>query len=209
MTTDPVVVEAWVDPACPWAWQAAAWLRELRDVGHLEIAWRLFSLELNATPADMPFWEASQLYGAAHVSLVLAERGSGTAGFEALYVALGRRLHEEREAMTPETLGAAAGEAELEGLVDRALTDPSLAVEVTERYRQARQRDVFGVPTVSIGGSKPAYGPIMSKAPTGADATSWWEHVRWLVERPEFFELKRWPRDLRPGEAPPKGLTGS
>jgi len=68
----------------------------------------------------------------------------------------------------------------------------------------ARALDAFGVPTIQIARAKVFYGPILSVAPEGDDAQKMWERVRWLAERPELFEIKRWPRDLHPGQAPQK-----
>lgn len=34
------------DPLCPWAWQGARWIREVRTVRDIEVDWRLFSLFL-------------------------------------------------------------------------------------------------------------------------------------------------------------------
>ena len=49
---EPTPVIVWVDPSCPWAWQTARWLRDLRDQGVVRLRWRLYSLELNATYRD-------------------------------------------------------------------------------------------------------------------------------------------------------------
>lgn len=192
-------LRVWIDPACPWAWETSIWLRELRDAGQFSIRWELFSLELNSAAPNPDFWDASALYGEAHAGLVLAGREGGDAAFEALYIALGRRLHEQREDSSAELFRDAATDAGMEGIVDRALQDPRAPHQVVAAYQAAREADVFGVPTLSINGSKVLYGPIVPRAPTGHEALEWWAHVRWLMERPDFFELKRWPRDIRPG----------
>jgi hypothetical protein len=57
------------------------------------------------------------------------------------------------------------------------------------------------VPTVQIGTDKVMYGPILATSPTGTDTLVLWEQVTGLSGRPGFFELKRWPRDLRPGQS--------
>jgi hypothetical protein len=87
-------------------------------------------------------------------------------------------------------------------LVERAVKDPSLADAVREEYLAARELDVFGVPTLQLlpGGSV-IYGPILPLAPTGDDADAWWTHIRFALERSDLYELKRWPRDRRPGAA--------
>lgn len=199
----PERVELWVDPSCPWCWQTAAWLRDLRDRGLISIAWQLFSLELNASAQGADFWEASMFYGEAHTALALALREGGDPSFEALYVALGELLHTRGEKVSPQLIRKAAADAGLEGIVERSTEDPSVVAGILDGQIDARDRSVFGVPTLTIAGSKPIYGPILAVAPAGDDALGWWEHVRWLALRPDFFELKRWPRDLRPGQTPP------
>jgi predicted DsbA family dithiol-disulfide isomerase len=165
----------------------------------LAIDWKLFSLEVNASPPDADFWDKTRRFGEAHVALILARRERGNQAFEDLYVALGRRLHDEKEAMSLDILTQAASEAGLADLLARTIADPRLSHEVIEEYQAARARDVFGVPTLSIDGSKVLYGPILPLAPVYEEAIEWWTHIRWLLQRPDFFELKRWPRDIKPG----------
>jgi len=62
---------------------------------------------------------------------------------------------------------------------------------------------VFGVPTLGIAEHKVVYGPIIANAPTGDDALALWDDVRRFAERDDLFELKRWPRDVRPGQRVP------
>lgn len=174
-------------------------MRDLRDQGLFTIDWRLFSLEVNASDVDADFWDPTRSFGGAHVSLMLARREGGNQAFERLYVALGRRLHEPKTEMTPDILAAAVLDAGLGDLAERAVADPRLPHEVIGAHRSARARDVFGVPTLSLDGSKVLYGPIIPLAPLDDEALEWWAHIRWLLERPDFFELKRWPRDIRPG----------
>jgi predicted DsbA family dithiol-disulfide isomerase len=200
-------LQVWVDPACPWAWQTSTWLRRLRDQGIFTIEWKLFSLELNASDPDIDFWEASKLHGEAHVGLALARREGGNEAFEALYVAIGERLHEQKEERSPQLFRKAAVDAGLADVIDRAVTDARLPHEIRGEHDAARDRSVFGVPTLSLDGSKAIYGPIIPSAPAGDEALEWWTHVRWLMDRPDFFELKRWPRDLRPGRPAPDAPT--
>lgn len=200
--SSPSHLELWVDPSCPWAWQTATWFRALRDRGVLDIEWKLFSLELNASEPGLPFREAATRYGHALLALALARGEAGGSAFEALYVALGRRLHLEKDEISAPLLIEAAEEAGLGGLPERADAEADIVHEVVAEHLAARDRSVFGVPTFTIDGSKPAYGPILSLAPSGDEALAMWGHIRWLAERPEFFEMKRWPRDLRPGNGP-------
>jgi predicted DsbA family dithiol-disulfide isomerase len=198
----PTPVRVWLDPSCPWAWQASVWLREVRDRGAIDLAYGLFSLEVNAAEPGIPLGQAAERYGASLVALALARREGGDVGFEALYVELGRRLHEAKREIDASLLSEAADAAGLPGLPARAAADPSLAAEVLEEYHAARAEDAFGVPTLKIADDKVVYGPIIAVAPMGVAALSLWERVRGLADDPMFFELKRWPRDVRPGGAP-------
>jgi len=200
-------VIVWVDPGCPWAWQTVLWLRGLADEGLIELDWRIFSLELNSSEPGTPFWEACARQGEALVSLALAHREGGNDAFERLFVALGRRLHSDGSTMSTALLRESVAESGMPDLVESALAAPELVAEVRRAYADARELDVFGVPTLRIGEAKVIYGPIVARAPEGADALRLWEHTRWLAERGDFFELKRWPRDIRPGEREPRSGT--
>jgi predicted DsbA family dithiol-disulfide isomerase len=195
-------VRLWIDPSCPWAWQALTWLRDLRDREVVRLRYSLFSLELNASGTDLPYDEAAPTYGHAFTTLASARREGGDAAVEALLVALGGLRHERREQMSAELLRKAAADAGLSDLPDRALRASDLENEIVNEYLEARSMDVFGVPTLKIEDDKVVYGPIIAIGPRGADGIDLWEEVRRLSARPAFFELKRWPRDLRPGGRP-------
>ena len=59
-------------------------------------------------------------------------------------------------------------------ILERAADDPTLVDDILATYKIARDRSVFGVPTIVIEGSKPAFGPILAVAPLGDDAATWW-----------------------------------
>ncbi len=200
--TEPTPVRIWVDPSCPWAWQTSLWLRDLRERGLVALSWSIFSLELNASEPDTPFWEACSRHGEALVSLALARREFGNDGFEALFGELGDRLHERKEGRTHEQIVAAAAHVGMGGLPDRAKAIPDLADELTDEFHEARAQDVFGVPTLRIAQDKVVYGPLVAIPPQGNDALTLWEQTKGLSARNDFFELKRWPRDVRPGGEP-------
>jgi hypothetical protein len=174
---------------------------ELRDEGLVSLDWRLFSLEVNTAGTEIPFSEAANRYGESLKALAFARREGGGAALEAYYAALGAILHDEPAPISPETTRRAAAAANMVDLVDRAAADPGLDDEIIEEYRRARELDVFGVPTLQLGESPVFYGPIMSRAPTGTEAITWWQHVSWLLGRNDIYEMKRWPRSGRPGGA--------
>jgi predicted DsbA family dithiol-disulfide isomerase len=196
-------VTVWTDPSCPWAWQVSKWLRDLQGRDLIRIEWRLFSLEVNAVresdaSAPVSFREAATSHGDALVVLrsVLRERPGA---FDDVYAALGERLHEDHREDSRELVREAAAHAGVSDLAELAFETPDLGDEIVREHAQARAESVFGVPTLRIEGSKAAYGPLIARAPEGDDAVELWAHTRFFVERPDFFELKRWPRDVRPG----------
>ncbi len=190
------------DPACPWAWQSSKWLREVQRVRDVEIEWRLFSVAVvNQDSAD-PLADPTQKSSAALRALALVRRRAGNAAVGKLYETFGARVHEEGEEPYLDTVRKALSDVGLEaGLADRALRDPHTADEVRADHEQAVD-DVgaFGVPTVVLPSGKGIFGPVLSLAPVGEEAGRLWDHVRWLIEKDGFFELKR-ARDRKPGEA--------
>jgi Predicted dithiol-disulfide isomerase involved in polyketide biosynthesis len=204
-----IPVRLWVDPGCPWAWQGAVWLRRLADTGVVQLDWRIFSLELNSSELDAPFWEACQRQGEALVALALARREGGNEAFDRLYGELGNRLHEEKQEISPELVRACADAAGVPDLVDRAIAMPELTDEIRQEFLDARQEGVFGVPTLGIADLKVVYGPVFALAPEHDEAVRLWEHTLWMASRPDFFEMKRWPRDIRPGETAPRTVAST
>jgi DSBA-like thioredoxin domain len=154
---------------------------------------------VNASDPDADFWDPTRHFSEAHVALVLARREGGSQAFEDLYVAIGHHLHDQKQEMSPELLKEAIVDVGLGDLLERAIADPRLAHEVIGEHQAARAQSVFGVPTLALDDSKVLYGPIIPVAPADEEALEWWSHIRWLLERPDFFELKRWPRDIKPG----------
>jgi hypothetical protein len=133
-------------------------------------------------------------------AMALAHREGGDQALETYYVTLGAILHDAGEPVSPEVVRRAANHAGVPDLVDRASADASLVEEIRQAYRDARELDVFGVPTLRLDDATPIYGPIMPEAPEGDEALAWWSHISWLIGRDEIYELKRWPRGRRPGK---------
>lgn len=115
-----------------------------------------------------------------------------------LYLAVGQASHEddrdigEREVMA-ESLAAAGLQAEL---LDAALADDTLLDDLLRSHESGLALGAFGVPALVLErpGQQPTralYGPVISEVPLGDEALAYWEHINWLMQRPEFFELKR------------------
>ena len=179
----------------------AKWLIELRDRGVVSLTWSLFSLEVNSSPPGTPFPEAARLHGRSLEALALARREGGEEAFERLYVALGTVMHDDRDPTPDELMPRAAANAGMPGLPQRAAHLSALGEEILREYADARQLDVFGVPTLQIGNDRVVYGPIVASAPMADGAVALWDDVRRFSARQDLFELKRWPRHIPPGES--------
>ncbi len=188
------------DPGCPWAWQSSKWIREVAEQTDVEIDWRLFSLALiNETDTD-PLADEHAKSTVALRALVLVRRAAGNEGVGRAYQAMGALTFERDDRLSPEVAKAALEETGLGGsMVDEAMEDASTMEDVRAEHLSAvEQVGCFGVPTIVLGSGKGIFGPVVARAPKGRDAVELWDRVRWLIERDEFFELKR-ERDRKPG----------
>lgn len=190
------------DPTCPWAWQTALWAREVERVRDVEFEWRLFSLRLVNEDPDDPLTDPQANSVPALRALALIGREHGNDAVWRAYHAMGRRIHDGEETLAPGTLGVSLADADLDpGIVERAMADPTTADDVRAQHRAAVDDvEAFGVPTMILPSGRGMFGPVVSLAPGGEEAGELWDHVRWLVDRDGFFELKR-ERDRRAGSA--------
>src|SRR5207249_9624311 len=87
------------DPACPWAWQGAQWIREVQRVRDIHVEWRLFSLFLINHPEEFDVAVSDKLTLALR-TLVVARREGGNDAIGRLYEAIGERVHERQQELT-------------------------------------------------------------------------------------------------------------
>ena len=183
------------DPLCPLAWRTALWMREVRQVRPVDITWRFFSLEtINRKEGTQPDYVNGYGWMALR-TLALARRLHSNEAVEKLYVSLGNAQHGHQESIGQQTVvEACAREAGLdENIVAQALADESTAQDVIRDHEEAVQRyHAFGVPTIAFEGSNVGfYGPIIHTVPQGEDAGNFWDHMSWMLQQPNLFELKR------------------
>ena len=117
------------------------------------------------------------------------------------YEAIGTLVHEGGRSLDDTVVREALERSGLDpSLVDRALADGSTLRDVEREHRDVVDEvGAFGVPTIVLPSSKGVFGPVTAVAPEGEEAGELWDHVRWLADREDFFELKR-SRDRKPGE---------
>lgn len=189
---DPV--SFYFDPVCPWTWMTSRWLVEVAGSEGFTITWRTFSLAiLNAGDERSAEKDPGpKLAGLAASRLLEAAIEAGdTAPVDELYTELGRRWHHDDETPSVASVVEVAGMVGLGAYVDAATDgswDAKLQASIDEATALAGP-DV-GSPVLQIG-TRGIFGPIVSPAPTGADALALWDLTARLVAVPGFFELKR------------------
>lgn len=185
------------DPICPWCYQTSRWARRLEQLGVIELDWRLFSLELQnagTEPEELAAAHARSERGLR--TAVLVRDVAGAAAVGRFYEHLGRRFHEQGEALEdPSTVEAALEDAGLDAaLCRRAMDDASTADQVAAEHRELCDRTrSFGVPTIQLdgGAGSAIFGPVITEVPDDHDAVALWEQVSWLTRHANFAELKR------------------
>jgi 2-hydroxychromene-2-carboxylate isomerase len=192
------------DPLCPWAWQGARWIAEVRRVRDIDVTWGLFSLFLvNEHHDELDAGDRHRMLFPLR-TLATARREQGNEGVERLYFGFGRALHEVQprpeanDAFMRVVLEASGFDP---ALLDRALADPTTEREVEDEHASVVEAvHAFGVPTIILPSGRGIFGPVKAVAPEGEAAGELWDHVRWLTEQDDFFELKR-IRNRKPGVA--------
>lgn len=192
---DVVVVDVYVDPGCPYAWQTTRWLLEVETVRPVRVRWNLMSLAVLNSGNDIPEeWREAfaQSYRQMRV-LVAAEREGGEPALARLYEAMARRIHPEgRRDDYDAVLAEAVAEAGLPSSLLNAADDETLDDAVREAHARAMEAygEDMGTPLLSIDGVG-WLGPVTSRVPRGEDAGRVWDAARVLMTTPDFYELKR------------------
>ncbi len=204
--SEPVQLDFYFCPTCPWCWRTALWARRIAGHGQVDISWLIFSLAL--INKDNPRYVTDP--GALKKRLrteslfVAARKHGGNAAAEALYMTFGEARHGRGEEVTEDMLRSALTSAGLPAsLLDQVADDPSFIEELTAEHTQAvEDLGVFGVPTLRLQGSEIAvFGPVIDPIPSGPQALELWEHTLWVLRQPFLWEFKR-ERSFQPGPQP-------
>ena len=192
---EPIRVDFWFDPICPWAWITSRWMLEVEKVRPVTTAWHVMSLSvLNEEKEGLSerYRESMRTaWGPVRV-LIAAEQAHGPQVLLPLYTALGTRFHHEKAPRDRETITAALAEAGLPaGLADAMDTDKyDAAVRASHADGIERVGHDVGTPIITVQGMS-VFGPVVSPIPRGEDAGRLWDGVHLLAGVDGFFELKR------------------
>ena len=191
----PVQVDFWFDPLCPWAWITSRWMLEVAKVREVAPRWHVMSLAvLNEGRDDLPegYKEAmAQAWGPVRVC-VAAEQKFGSDAVLPLYTAIGTRFHNEKAEKNRATIEAALTEAGLPA----DLADAMDSTEFDEAVRASHTDGIervgleVGTPIISVGDAS-IFGPVVTPIPRGEAAGRLWDGVLLCLQTPGFFELKR------------------
>ena len=191
----PVQVDFWFDPLCPWAWITSRWMLEVAKVREVAPRWHVMSLAvLNEGRDDLPEGykeRMSQAWGPVRVC-VAAEQKFGSDAVLPLYTAIGTRFHNQKAEQNRATIEAALAEAGLPA----DLADAMDSTEYDEAVRASHTDGIervgleVGTPIISVGDAS-IFGPVITPIPRGEAAGRLWDGVLLCLQTPGFFELKR------------------
>jgi 2-hydroxychromene-2-carboxylate isomerase len=201
-------LEFFFDPVCPWAWITSRWVTDVQEQRKYEVDWRFISLwvinEENHQEWYTPKYRAGHFVG--HQALRIADAirlgEADPAAVGRWYTAIGTAIHVDRrrdEAYDDPTAFAKslladsgfdeayAGAAGDEAHDEHLRADSALALSRTGK-------DV-GTPILTFHPGRESegsfFGPVISKAPRGAEALELWDAVEKLATMSGMAELKR------------------
>jgi len=191
----PVQVDFWFDPLCPWAWITSRWMLEVAQVRPVAPRWHVMSLAvLNEGRDDLPEGykeRLSQAMGPVRV-VVAAEQKFGSDAVLPLYTAIGTRFHNQKAEQNRATIEASLAEAGLPADLAHAMdsTEYDEAVRASHTDGIERVGLEVGTPIISVGEAS-IFGPVITPIPRGEAAGRLWDGVLLCLQTPGFFELKR------------------
>ena len=196
------------DVMCPFAYQTATWIREVRrrlaedpSRPDLSIDWRFFSLEeINRQEGKKHPWEREWSYGWSMMRIGAVLRRRSMDDLDRWYERAGRALHEDgHKPHEPSVARHLLAEIGLDpAIVDEAIADASTHDEVRSDHDRVVAAGGYGVPTMFFpeflnddGDPECMFGPVVLDPPTGDAALRLWHATTAWLEFPYLFELQR------------------
>ncbi len=211
VTIDTSTVDFHFDVLCPYAYQTAKWIRNVRAQNGITINWRFFSLEeINRIEGKKHPWEREWSYGWSIMRIGALIRRTSMNDLDRWYERAGRALHEEgHKPHEPDVARHLLAEIGLDpAIVDQAIADQTTHDEVKADHDKVVAHAGFGVPTLffpaSAGSASPdtgstrpesgeacLFGPVLVNPPDGDAALRLWDAVVTWTEFPELYELQK------------------
>jgi len=195
---NPVRVDFFFDPACPFAWITSRWLLEVERERPLDLRFHAMSLYLHNIGNELPDWYrelVDESIGPVRVAVAAAE-SHGKKVLRDLYTAFGTRIHERKAEDFDTVVAESLAEVGLPAELARAAHDPSYDEAVRRSHDAGAEPSTdgsagyVGTPTIHVDGTV-WFGPVLRAIPRGPQAAELFESFRVLATHPDFFELKR------------------
>ncbi|MFY2861386.1 DsbA family protein [Mycobacterium sp. THU-M104] len=181
------------DPMCPFAYQTALWIRDVREQTGITVNWRFFSLEeINRADGKKHPWEREWSYGWSLMRIGALLRRTDMALLDRWYARIGHELHiAGGKPHDPAVARRLLEELDLdEAALDAALADPTTHDDVRADHQRVVDAGGYGVPTLFLSGQC-LFGPVLVDPPTGPDSLKLWTVVTGMAELPHVYELQR------------------
>ncbi|MEM7337140.1 MAG: DsbA family protein [Actinomycetota bacterium] len=181
------------DVLCPYAYQTAKWIRDVRRQNGMTINWRFFSLEeVNLVEGKKHPWEREWSYGWSMMRIGAFLRRDSMDDCDRWYERAGRALHEEgHKPHEPDVARHLLAEIGCDpAVVDAAIADETTHDEVRNEHQKVIDHGGYGVPTMFIDGQC-LFGPVLIDPPYDDAAMRLWSAVEAWVEFPHLYELQR------------------
>lgn len=195
------------DPVCPFAWITSRWVTEVSQQRQYDVRWRFIALAV-LNEQQTGEWYTPE-YRAGHMAGFKALRVADqvrltedNAAVGRLYTALGNAIHVNRalghvrenpEAMISAALAEAGLDPALVSHADDESHDAHLRAE-TALALDRTGKDV-GTPIITFNPDTETpssfFGPVISKAPRGAEALKLWDAIITIATSSTMSELKR------------------
>ena len=194
-------VQFYFDPACPWTWITSRWALDVAGQRGFEIIWKTFSLHHHNRDNPAYDWiRGRHEHRLAALRVIDAARERfGNDAVARLYTAFGTLIHhDDDKPLTRMADGIAA--AGLPADLIEAGSDPSwdAGIEASTDAAVAIVGKDVGIPVMVIDGARSTFfGPVLSPAPTGAEACELWDAYVSLTKFEGLYEIKR-TRNTRP-----------
>lgn len=183
------------DPVCPFAWAASRWLTDQAGAHGATVDLHVMSLAIlnedQEPDSDEQRRQLDTSRRLGRVFMAAVEKG-GAESIEPLYAAIGARLHNAGDEMTPaavaETLAADGLPAELSDAMDDESFDDAL--RESHRRSQDALGETGGSPILGVDGTHFS-GPVLSGIPTDDEANALFSSLVTLAGVSAFSQLKR------------------
>lgn len=196
----PKDVTLWFDVTCPFAWQTSRWIKEVEKVRDIDVEFTPMSLAvLNDGRDELPDnYKAAMKAAWGPARVFAAVKTEAPDKVDALYTALGTKIHVEKRAASEgdDRYGALLAEALSDVGLDAAYADVAPADTWDEQLRAYHQSaidsvgDEVGTPVIKLGDAA-FFGPVITRVPQGEDAGEIFDASVRLAQFPHFFEIKR------------------